>query len=159
MTMLEGSNEWPVMLNNGCMAVQNVDSMTMLNVEATPSLRHISTCPVTDRIRLCESCICLCLAETNVNLDFSEYAALVQLIAFLCSNQIDPLEGISVKVFSSYLDTPTLWKWNACHFKLSLEGDSMLTRTPQSLIERRFTGNFRALSSIRFHFGTSSNCP
>jgi hypothetical protein len=117
-------------------------------VEATPNIWHISKLQLDQRLSVCKACVIMCLSETGVKLDPAEFDALVQLCRMSCDLTESPLEGLEIKTFGSYTMFPTLWQWNACHFKVPNNGSCQFPRNAGSLIERLFISNFLNLVGI-----------
>jgi hypothetical protein len=70
--------------------------------------------------------VIMCLAETRVKLDPSEFSAIVQLCITCCECVKSPSEGLEIRTFGTYPGLPCLWLWNSRFFSIDSTGAAML---------------------------------
>jgi hypothetical protein len=78
----------------------------------------------------------MCLAETRVKLDPSEFSAIVQLCITCCQCVKSSSEGLEIKTFGTYPGLPCLWLWNSRFFSIDSTRLTQFPRVPGSLVER-----------------------
>lgn len=147
-TLLSGSTSWMCIMADGSVVSQSAGAMSLSNIEATPSIWHIKHLSLSERNIMCINCVKMCLSETRAQLDPMEFEYLVQLVKYCCHDCTGVDQGISVSTFAAYPNVPTLWRWNACYYKVRPNSLHSVTKSPSSLIERRFLCNFSSLTGI-----------
>jgi hypothetical protein len=119
------------------------------NIEATPSIWHISQHDRAQILGLSIACVTMCIAETRTKLDPVEFESLVQLTRYCSGMKPSPTDGVCVNTFGDYTTLPTLWCWNACYFNARPSSMSYVTNGPNSLVERRLICNFDGLPKVQ----------
>jgi len=79
LTLLTSSKRWLCITVDGKVTEQSAESYLADNVEATPSLWHISVMSQSNMTNASINCVSMCLADTRTKLDPVEFECLVKL--------------------------------------------------------------------------------